>query len=429
MKKCKMFLLLLIVLILSVSIVACAGGSSDKQSGGNSAGEDGDSIDETLGASNRKVQKFVSFLLDNAYSDAIEQYNRFIAGNTELENEAAKCIESYLQEIEEGVLNGEYDEDKADTMTTTVQRVYTSTNCDVKDYDELTQNIRDALASKVAYKSGIALLESNNYIDAIAEFAKVIPGDADYKDAIEKRVQAIDTYKEEQINRAKSLVNDGDYISAISVLREAANALPEDSALLAELNTCEKNYISGQIQAADEIFTDYTKYQEALSVIQSALQYYPDDQSLLEKRDYYNMYAPINLYDMDAIKGEAHTWDTDVDTYNNEHQKAFWAGYGSWGIWSDTDITFNLNKSYNTFRATIYGRSNKNDPQYMTAQIYADGKAIYENLSIPDNGTPPFDINLDVTGVTELRIVLDQNHGAIGAGIGMSDMYIQRTAK
>ena len=65
----------------------------------------------------------------------------------------------------------------------------------------------------------------------------------------------------------------------------------------------------------------------------------------------------------------------------------------------------------------------------MVVEIYSDGKIVYQNLNIADNSTQPFIISLDVTGVTELRIVLTRNNGAIGAGIGMTNMVVQKTVK
>ncbi len=91
------------------------------------------------------------------------------------------------------------------------------------------------------------------------------------------------------------------------------------------------------------MFADYTKYEEALKIIQSGLQNYPEEQILQDKRNYYQSFAPVNLYDLDAVKGEASTHDTDTGTYKDEYSKYFWIGYGDWSIWSgDTDITFDL---------------------------------------------------------------------------------------
>ena len=55
------------------------------------------------------------------------------------------------------------------------------------------------------------------------------------------------------------------------------------------------------------------------------------------------------------------------------------------------------------------------------------GKLSIKNGTLPI--TQPFVINLNITGVSELRIVLSQNNGAIGKGIGMTDMIVQRTVE
>ena len=82
------------------------------------------------------------------------------------------------------------------------------------------------------------------------------------------------------------------------------------------------------VSDSEVVFADYTKYEEALKIIQSGLQNYPEEQILQDKRNYYQSFAPVNLYDLDAVKGEASTHDTDTGTYKDEYSKYFWIGYG-----------------------------------------------------------------------------------------------------
>lgn len=84
---------------------------------------------------------------------------------------------------------------------------------------------------------------------------------------------------------------------------------------------------------------------------------------------------------MDAVKGEAAMRANDQGTYKDEYSKCFWVGYGTWGIWSDeTDITFDLRGAYNSFSATIYGRSTKTDIGLYYVAIFEDGKSSTKTL-------------------------------------------------
>lgn len=413
MRKISVFILL------CAAIFLCITGCQKSETG---------DISDSL---SKPVHKFAESLLSNAYSDAISIYNDEIAGNSGSEQEAADYMASFLEEIESGILSGAYSESDAKAKMATVKNVYSKINCEIDGYESLVESVDQALASKVAYKSGIALFEQKNYKDALVELEKVLPDDSDYADAAEKYFTAVENYKNEIKSSAETSTSDGDFLTAIDAYKQAVEILPEDSDLHAWLNTCEKEYISGVISDAEKAFSDYTKYEDALKIIQAALQYYPDDPSLIEAREKYGLFAPMNLYDMAAVKGETSTCETDTDTYKQEYTKCFWIGYGDWGIWSgETDITFDLKGIYNNFSATIYGRSTKTEADHYSVIIYGDGKKLYENLDIVDNGKA-FDISADVTGVSDLTIVMKHStySGPVTSGIGISNMILQRTVK
>lgn len=407
----KIITVLSAVLIIVSLFTAC---------GGNGAND--------LGATNAKVEKFVEHVLANAYADAIKLYNTEIIGNAALEQEAEDCMRTYLQNIEEEILSGVCTPDDAKVKQSTLYRVYSSTDCGLDDYDTLSENIDQALASKVAYQSGLSLMENQNYIDAIKEFEKVLAKDTNYTDALLKKGDAVTEYKKGITQKVDEKTAQKDYWAAITVLKDAVAVLPEDSDLLAQLNTCERTYIQKAVENAETTFTDYTQYEQALAVIQAALQHYPEDATLLAKREYYLTFEPVNLYDMTSIRGEVNTRSTDTDIYNNQYEKCFWIGYGDWSIWSgDVDVDYDLKATYNRFTATIYSRSTKKEAAQFLITIKGDGKTLYEN-TIKDTERA-FDVEIDVTGVSELSLVIQRLGGAISYGIGISNMLLQKTTK
>ena len=383
-----------LVLAVLISLAACSGGD-----GGLSA--------KDLGVTDKKIEVFADHVLKDQYAEAIDFYNKEISGNSQLETEAASCLQQYLTEIEANAFAGKYDDTQARTKENTVEKVYLSTNCKPDRYEEL---------------------KAGNYADAIAEFSKVSPRDSDYTTALEKKAQATETFKSQILKKAKDYQSGQDFVKAIETLKNGASVLPEDVDIRAEITTCEKTHIQSIVAEAESVFTEYTKYEDALKLIQSGLQYYSDSQILLDKREYYQSYVPMNLYDMDAVKGEAATYEVDKDTYNNEHKKCFYVGYGEWSIWSgETNITFDLKGQYNRFTATVYGRSTKNESDTYGVILYGDGKVLYENTDIRDNERP-FQIEADVTGVSDLTVVMRRvEGGVITRGIGLTDMILQKT--
>ena len=383
-----------LVLAVLISLAACSGGD-----GGLSA--------KDLGVTDKKIEVFADHVLKDQYAEAIDFYNKEISGNSQLETEAASCLQQYLTEIEANAFAGKYDDTQARTKENTVEKVYLSTNCKPDRYEEL---------------------KAGNYADAIAEFSKVSPRDSDYTTALEKKAQATETFKSQILKKAKDYQSGQDFVKAIETLKNGASVLPEDVDIRAQITTSEKTHIQSIVAEAESVFTEYTKYEDALKLIQSGLQYYSDSQILLDKREYYQSYVPMNLYDMDAVKGEAATYEVDKDTYNNEHKKCFYVGYGEWSIWSgETNITFDLKGQYNRFTATVYGRSTKNESDTYGVILYGDGKVLYENTDIRDNERP-FQIEADVTGVSDLTVVMRRvEGGVITRGIGLTDMILQKT--
>lgn len=415
--KMQKFLAIICAFVLLFSFTAC--GNVEENVNGNESGIEGDDFN----VSNTEVKDFATYLSENAYEDAINQYNENIAGNAELEMEAADCVKTYMENTVTGILAGKYTEKEAKVRSTTAEKIYTATNCEISEYDTLTESLTQALNSKVAYESGVSLLDSQNYVDAIAEFDKVLENDCNYSTASEKRTEAIDSYKVKVIGDADSRVNANDYPGAIDILKKAVEVLPEDSELLTKLNTSEKNYIAKTLTDADAIFTDYTKYEDALAIIRATLQYYPEDASLIKKRDYYNSFALVNLYDMDAVKGTLDKETTDTDIYNNAYTKCFYIGYRS-----DETATYSLNAEYNNFSTKVYGRCAENKASQCTLIITGDGKILYENYNIADNGKA-FDINLDITGIDELTIFMEAGGSFDSEGYGMTNTIVQRTEK
>ena len=422
----KKFLTKLFAGLLSLTAVfglaACNGENADTEK--NSAD------DETTVALSSQVDKFMDFVRSGEYLKAVEYYNDKLYGNYQLEEEAAIGMADLLKSLQREILNGQKSESDAKKITGVVDIVLAQTDINIEKYDQLQAGINEAVASKAAFLAGKELESLKKYVEAISEYAIVCEYDSNYEEATEAIERCLNTAKKDALANAASLAGSGRYVEAISRLDELNSNLPNnDSDLEAKISVYTKAYISNTIDEASNSFvTPSTDYSTALNIINAALQHFPNDESLNEKKAYYQSFAPVNLYDMKTLKGKASKLTTDTDIYGNSYQKCFWSGYSSM-IWNETDISYHLDKSYNTFQATIYARSNKNGVQNMIAEIYADGKIIYQNLQIPDNSTQPFTINLDVTGVKELRIVLNRNYGDIRSGIGMTNMIIQKTVK
>lgn len=186
----------------------------------------------------------------------------------------------------------------------------------------------------------------------------------------------------------------------------------------------EPKYVEACGNAAEKVFTDYTKYKDALKIIKEALQKFPNNDTLKTKRDHYQSFAPLYLSDIEPYVKS--TWfkqlDDDTDVFNTTHYHCIRIAKNFRGA----DGTYDLSAKYNTFNATVYGLG---DGISGLLKIYADGVCIYSNTSISPT-TRPFKITLDITGVMDLKFEMGQQYQSYtGECFGLSDVYIQKTVK
>lgn len=409
----------IMALLMCLSQFAACG---DKNEGGDK-GNSGISKDTEVSVNlSTQVDEFIDLVKDGEYLKAVEYYEGKLYGNYQYESEASDGMEALLKNLNREILNGQKSESDSKKITGAVENVLSKTNINIADYDVLKANINGSIASKAAFLAGKELEGLEKYVDAIEEYAAVIESDSDYAEAQNAIDRCVQTAKKDVLATAKAFVDEGKYVEAITELEELNSKLPDkDSELESKMNVYKKAYASDTIEKAEEAFvTPATDYRAALDIINAALQHLPDDENLNEKKAYYQSFFPVNVYDMEKVKGSAITKSNDEDIYGNEYTKCFR---------NNCDLTYHLDESYNTFEATIYVLSKKNYSLDMTAEIYADGKLIYQNLKISDNSTQPFKIELDVTGVEELRIVLDEGDNIAANHFGITDMIIQRTKK
>ncbi len=376
-------------------------------------------------AADESVQAFTQLVIDSEYANAIEYYNTNLVGNYELEMGAQNGIMDLCTDVNEKILSGEYDEKTANNKIGVLNKVVDGIGVTPDGYQDAVEAIEFSLESKAAYTAAADLETLKNYTNAIEQYKLVIESDSNYASAQEAIERCTETLKSEALAEAEELVGENDYIGAINVLSEAFKALPEESDLQAKITVYEKSYISHVLSEADDAFvTPATDYKAALSIINAGLQYYPEDAGLLEKKDYYASYAPVSVYDMTAVRGTIDKRSSKTDIYQNDFNDCFAIS----SLAKQNDITFDLNKKYNTFSFTVFGMCDTNTTYYGRVYIYGDNVLLYQKESIASNAIRPFDITVDVSGVSELRIVLERDTAGFDC-IGMTNMYLQKTVK
>ncbi len=222
--------------------------------------------------------------------------------------------------------------------------------------------------------------------------------------------------------QAQERADEEQYLEARNLLKTYLSAHADDTEVKTAYDEYEEKYVEQQIEAAKAVFvTPTTDYPQALEIINAAVQNVPDHAQLEAEKEYYQSFVPVNLYDRKPFLGNLNPSSSDSDNRGNSYTKCF-------VIYSDQSAAYDLMGLYNTLTLTIYGRDDHVNTYYGTIDIYGDNVLLYSNQEIAINGKA-FTINVDVTGVSDLKIVAYGYSSAWTDCYGITDMIVQRTTK
>lgn len=409
MKKIR---LLSLILAISILLCACKGKNDGTAFEGSST-----------------VKKFINYINDYKYLEAIDYYNQEMYGDYSFESEATDGIVSLLKELNEDVLNGKKNESDSKKVIGVIDNVLNETNIYIENYDVIVEEIELSVASKAAFLAAKELEELKNYADAITEYRKVIETDPNYNEAQAAIESCAVALKQIVFDKIAPLVEKGEYTEAIAQLSALSEKIPNDPEITAKISVYEKTYISGIISKAEEEFVVPSEdYSKSLSTINGALQFYPDNQELLSKKDYYYSFAPIKMaslpqYDNSGKYGPAFL-ESEKDPLGTLHTDVF----RTWSHMYDTAwVVYVLDGKYNKLTFTVYGTL-PSDKEIASVSIRDYSKGDYELSTVLymdetlQRGVFPYEVEVDVTGVKMIRVFVDY-------GLAVADAQLQRTVK
>lgn len=365
---------------------------------------------QSVGYEYESAEMFSRYVSEGEYLKAVECYNTMMVGNIVLEAEATNILTEYCNTLYADVLSGTATTQQGKNGIALIERINGEIAVlDPDDCDMLMNNIEVAISSKTAFVAAEELYSLGDYKNAIVLYSEIIVNDSNYAEACNAISECKMRYKTEQMNEAAESVSGGNVLRALSILNDLSAFLGEDSEIKAKITVYEKKYITDTIKNAGDAFvTPKTDYLAALSIINGALQNYPQDKTLLEKASYYQSFAPVYLYDVDPYEGHIGTDSTDEDMFGTVYSAVLYNGEG----------TYNLDKKYNELSMTIFLREARNS----TFAVYGDGILLYKETII--SNSRPFEVTVDITGVTDLKIDFPSP-----SYMGLANAYFQKTVE
>lgn len=269
------------------------------------------------------------------------------------------------------------------------------------------------------YKNALSCLD-----DAEDKMIDLTPymDDAAFQLIYDKMRDYSSQFTEAAIADARNIFSNGEnYEGAIELLADAYTcAVYDNSGLYTELCKYADAYTESAITAAQQIYDESRDYEAAASYLRNVIGVVGENEKLRSEIEKYASYAPVSLTSLEPTqKGKWLSIGTDIkkvytDVSDNvyDSQTVIAPKRSSYRDKTEDDsyVSYYLNSEYSTLTGVLYRPYDslsctsvwKNAP---VIKIYGDGILLYEAPSIDQNTFEPISLNVNVTGVRELKIV------------------------
>lgn len=277
---------------------------------------------------------------------------------------------------------------------------------------EATLSDAQAYADEGDFASAIALIKN----------AQETQGDdAEYQSAFNTYSRA---YKTEVIASADALAVKGDYIGAMEVVESASIVVGNDAELSAKATEYETNYIAGIIEQADGLLA-VGEFDSAEALVNEAKKQFPQNDQLKAETEKIKNARPVYLLN-EVAPYKTPYWYSDNAMFKmggETYTHGFTCmGYGDNPVGNQT--YFNLDGKYSLMSFTAGIVEDRGRTVGFT--FYADGELVYGFTM--ESGDLPTEHVFSVEGCKQLVIcVYDGKWVADGSGTyGLADIFVQK---
>ncbi len=264
-----------------------------------------------------------------------------------------------------------------------------------KKANEYTKALNDQVKEKTLDEAK-ALVDSGDYVSAIVllKNAQETQGeDADYQNALDTYSS---TYKADAIAAADGLASGGDYIGAITKIKEAEAVLGEDPDLTNKAQTYEDEYVNGIVSQVDA-YIKAKDYNTATTAVNEALKVFPENEILIERRTALKNSNPKSLLSVcPPYQTAGYYAGKTYSMAGNVYANGFHLDDNNGGV-----AYFNLRQEYSLLSFDI-GHRDGQDSKTGYYYFYLDGELI-KTLTL-DPSMPIQHIDIPVEDVSQLVI-------------------------
>lgn len=401
------------------------------------------------------VNRFMNKMEDGQYGEAAAIYYEKIMGNAKrnakVYEQLYMQLEDQMQMYRDGLIT--YDDMMANLYGVEVTGVLGG---EVYSYYEEAGNIDYC---RTTYADAQAAFDTGDYENAIYFSRSVVYMEGElYSEAEALLARSTEAYRESVIAQANAYKDSAQFGAAVALIQEALYVLPDDAALMNELELCysaEHEYTIQQMIDEAFVYAAQNDYPTALGCIEAHLQMYPEEAALIGAKNelltafegyvateglrlaqagefqhaasltasglsYFSSarvselhnicvsYLPVLLGEMEMFQNntDGGSWASKTDkvdqytedNYGNKYAHSFSAGCG--------EVVYLVNFKYQTFQGNVAfpkGLDADNARSSATLTIYGDGVELlkFENMT---EDSAPYSFTADIASFEKITL-------------------------
>lgn len=321
----------------------------------------------------------------------------------------------------------------------------------------LNEKQNELYNEEMAYylEQGEKLLGEKKFEEAINMFSKIEEDSDLYEEAQNKLNETVESYLEEYNNIAEIYISEGNYDKAIDLFESLPDSLKETAEVKESIANIELSRIQNEIKdltdsydvlvaISENISLDLSQetinkineflntkidsyeeevknsissktYEKYINEIEELVKLYPENIKINDLLEFVRSYEPQSLLSLSyQVENETIEISNNQDTVTDSENKK----YTSYILVNESNtlventISWSLDGTYSTLSGKICLSNEVEDlnSDGVKITVYGDNKSIYKSKKIR-NTTKPFNFNVDISGVKELKIVLESDKG------------------
>ena len=270
-------------------------------------------------------------------------------------------------------------------------------------------------------------------IDAIIYQAQELADKEDYEGALEVIKAGMDTYadskqlkdkadefdeiiftqnKAKVLSSAEELANNGDYISAINLIKDIQGERKNDQDCNAAINLYTEKYVNETVSEVDT-FINEGYFATAKSTLDSAMAALPGNEVLTEKNETLSELlrdSKMMLTELTSVADKPRSSERLTDNYGNSYSSAIINNHGYSGSSGPIDYEYLLGGKYRTLSGVIYVPEGEKSGDSSFLTIISDGIIVYSSPEMTKTSAPE-EFIISITGCNDLIIEWSNNAG------------------